>query len=186
MNVQRRWIYVCAGLLLLNALVMGVLATASSWSAPAVVPEYYERAVTWDQAVARAAAAERLGWTVELALTRDGARLRMRDGDGRPVAGARIALRGFHRGHPSHRAELVVTTDAAGDAAGVPRDGAGPWRATAGWYELELQIDRGALGYTVHRAARLPPESAATAATTATAASTTASTAAISAAASAR
>lgn len=161
MNVQRRWIYVCAGLLLANVGVMVVLVLASSWSAPAVVPTYYERAVTWDAAAARARVAEQLGWTVELELQRGGARMRMRDGAGQPIVGAALALSGFHRGHPEQRAELRLVTDAAGEARGVPRSGGAAWRATPGWYEVELQIERGAIAYSLHRAVELPLATAA-------------------------
>jgi hypothetical protein len=156
MNVQRRWIYVCAGLLGINALVMVVLVTASAWSAPAVVPRYYEQAVGWDKEQAAVRAADELGWTVSCELSAAGARLRMRDGAGQPVAGARITLTGFHRGYPARRAELEVVTDAAGEALGVPRDGAAPWQPTTGWYELELRVHRGDLGYAVRRAVELP------------------------------
>lgn len=162
MNVQRRWIYVCAGLLGVNALVMVVLVAASAWSAPAVVPSYYEHAVGWDQEQAAARAADELGWTVSCELSAAGARLRMRDAAGQPVVGARIKLTGFHRGHPTHRAALELVTDAAGEASGVPLDGAAPWRATPGWYQIELSIHHGALGYAVRRALELPAPDAAT------------------------
>jgi nitrogen fixation protein FixH len=155
MTLPRRWMFVPIGLLSLNALVMVVLVTASSWHPPEVVPQYYERAVAWDQAVAAAQAAEDLGWKIDVALDHGGASVRAHDGAGRPVARAHVTLTGFHRGYPDRRAQLDLTTDAVGDARGVPRDGVNAWRATPGWYEVEIAIKRGAISYSVHRSLRL-------------------------------
>jgi nitrogen fixation protein FixH len=155
MKLPRRWMFVPIGLLAVNALVMVVLVTASSWHPPEVVPQYYERAVAWDQSVAAAQAAQDLGWKIDVELDGRGARIRAHDGAGRPVAQAHVTLTGFHRRYPDRRAQLEVTTDEVGDAQGVPSDGVNRWRATPGWYELDIAIKRGAISYSVHRSLQL-------------------------------
>ncbi len=151
MSAPRRWIYVCVGLLVTNALVMAVLVTASSKSAPAVVPRYYERAVAWDQTMAEAKLAAELGWTLELSLDDQGAAVKLVDRDGRPVSGAEISVRGFHRARPAQRLALALVTDAAGEARAPASSG----ERTAGWYELDVEIERGAVRYSLHRAVEL-------------------------------
>jgi nitrogen fixation protein FixH len=147
---SRRWIFVCVGLLVTNALVMAVLVTASSRSAPAVVPQYYERAVAWDQTMAEARLAAELGWSLELSLDGDRAKMRLSDRAGQPVAGAALTIGGFHRAQPALRIELSRVTDSSGEATAslaAPR--------TAGWYELDIGLERGAVRYSLHRAVEL-------------------------------
>lgn len=151
MSAPRRWIYVCVGLLVTNALVMAVLVTASAKSAPAVVPQYYERAVAWDQTMAEAKLAAELGWTLELSLDGEGIAVKLVDHDGQRLAGAELAIRGFHRARPAERLALVLVTDEAGEARAPATSEA----RTAGWYELDVEITRGAVRYSLHRAVEL-------------------------------
>lgn len=151
MSAPRRWLCVCVGLLVTNALVMAVLVTASSRSAPAVVPRYYERAVAWDQTMEEARLAAELGWTLELSLGDHGAAARLVDRDGQPVSGARLTIGGFHRARPAQRLALVLVTDAAGEARAPALSG----DRTAGWYELDVEIAHGAVRYSLHRAVEL-------------------------------
>lgn len=146
MIAPRRWIFVCVGLLSINALVMVVLVTASSRSAPAVVPRYYERAVAWDQTMAEARLADELGWTLALSLSAHGATAKLVDRDGQPIAGAALTVRGFHRAQPARRVELSLITNAAGEAAGSAAS------LPAGWYELDVELAHGQVRYSVHRA----------------------------------
>ncbi len=190
MNVHRRWIYASAGLLAINVLAMAVLVTASSHSAPLVVPQYYERAVAWDQAMADARRAAALGWRLELALGDGGAlELSVRTADGQPVAGVHVVGGGVHRGSPRHRLAFDLTTDADGRAQiaaaqAARQEGAArpATKVLPGWYQLELTVERGAVRYSERRAARLrdpagvaaPAAAAATTAAEATAAASTA------------
>jgi nitrogen fixation protein FixH len=155
MSLPRRWLFVPIGLLVINALVMAVLVIASSSHPPAVVPRYYERAVTWDQSVAEAQLASDLGWKVDLELATMGAVVRARDGQGLPVAGAHVRISGFHRSQPRRAMEVEMTTDAGGDARAIPHDGAQAWLATPGWYEIDVAVKRGAISYSTHRSVEL-------------------------------
>ena len=155
MNPSRRWIFVCVGLLLGNVGVMAILVTASSWSAPTVVPHYYERAVDWDRTMAEARAVQQLGWRLELTLTAEGAALAVHDAEGAPVTGVHVRARGFHRSEPARAIELELTSGADGAARAMPHAGGGNWRATPGWYELDLEVKRGDVHYGQHRAVEL-------------------------------
>jgi nitrogen fixation protein FixH len=155
MTASRRWIFLCVGLLVGNVGVMAILVTASSWSAPTVVPHYYERAVDWDRTMAEERAVQQLGWRLELTLTTEGAALAVHDATGAPVAGATVRARGFHRSEPTRAIELELTSGADGTAHAVPRTGGASWRATPGWYELDLEVKRGDVQYGQHRTALL-------------------------------
>lgn len=155
MSVHKRWLVIIVGLLVTNALVMGVLVTASSWHPPTVVPRYYERAVAWDQRMADDQLATELGWKIEVKLSHEGVLVRAHDGAGQPVAGARFTLAGFHRGSPAHRADVALVTDDAGVARAVP-GAATTWHATPGWYELDIGVHRGDISYSMHREVELP------------------------------
>lgn len=150
MKLPRRWIFVCIGLLVGNAAVMSVLIVASTRSAPTVVPHYYERAVDWDRTVEEARAAERLGWKLELSLRQGGVTVEVRDASGQPLEGAAVSVRGFPRAFPKRQVALELVTGADGRAtsAGEP--------LVPGWYELDLELQRGPVRIALHRAAMLP------------------------------
>lgn len=152
MSLGARWIAISVGLLVANVLVMIFLVLASNWSRPTVVPQYYERAVAWDQQMADDELAKELGWKLDLALSTEGVQVRALDGAGQPLGGAQITLRGFHRKTPTHRADATLVTDDHGQAQAVPAG----WLATPGFYELDLAVKRGAVSYSVHRAVQLP------------------------------
>lgn len=157
MNIDRRWIYVTVGLLAANVLVMAILVVATTRHPAAVIPRYYERAVTWDEQVAEQQLAEELGWRVDVKLERAGLSVAAHDGAGRPLAGAQLEVSAFHRSAPEHRTELSLTTDAEGRARRTPAH----WRATPGMYEVDLVVKRGAVSYSLHREVELRDETAA-------------------------
>lgn len=155
MTLARRWLFVCVGLLLGNVVVMAVLVTASRWSEPTVLPHYYERAVDWDRAMAETRIIQQLGWRLDLTLTSEGGALAVHDAAGVPVAGVTVRARGFHRSAPARAIELELTSGTDGTARAVPRDRGASWRATPGWYELDLEVHRGDVRYAQHRAVEL-------------------------------
>ncbi|MFI4896580.1 MAG: FixH family protein [Phycisphaerales bacterium JB059] len=63
----RIWIFGVVGLLLLNVGVCAVTVVAATGDpvAAAVEPDYYQKAVDWDEDKARWPAPERLGWTIQ-------------------------------------------------------------------------------------------------------------------------
>lgn len=63
----RIWIFAVVGLLLLNVGVCAVTVVAATGNpvAAAVEPDYYQKAVDWDEDKARWPSPERLGWTIQ-------------------------------------------------------------------------------------------------------------------------
>jgi nitrogen fixation protein FixH len=109
----------------------------------AVEPDYYAKAVHWDQTMAQEAANAALGWSVSASFE-PGARpgqsrlvARVRDRAGAPVDGARVSVVAF----PSARASRMsaAALEPKGDgayAAGLPADRPGLW-------ELRVRVTRG-------------------------------------------
>jgi nitrogen fixation protein FixH len=151
MSLSRRWLAVCVGLLVVNALAMACLVVASSARRPTLLPQYYERAVAWDETMAEELLQEQVGWQIDCELSASGALFRVRDRDGHPVSDVTITATGFHRSHPDQSATFHVTTDDRGVARAHPQGTAASWTAIAGWYEFDLQVHRGAIRYSLHR-----------------------------------
>jgi nitrogen fixation protein FixH len=154
MKPTRRWLFVAVGLLAANALAMATLVVASSWSRPTVVPNYYERAVRWDQRVAAAEPARQYGWQVDLAVGDGGATVHARDGRGLPLRDLHLRGVGRHRSAPEQRIAFELVTDEQG-LGHTPRAAAQAWSGRPGWYEIDLEIQSGALHYFERRSIEL-------------------------------
>ncbi|HRJ49541.1 MAG TPA: FixH family protein, partial [Phycisphaerales bacterium] len=72
-----------------------------------IEPNYYEKAVRWDESAARRASSGRLGWGVHLELgpTAQGRELlaTLRDADGMGIDGARVEVEMFHHARAGDR-----------------------------------------------------------------------------------
>ena len=107
-----------------------------------IEPDYYRKAVAWDQRMAQDSVNESLRWTPRLALgalAREGAQvtLRLDDSTGAPVRGARVRVEAINNLDGARRIEgaLVARTD--GSYAGLlPLDRSGLW-------ELRFDARRG-------------------------------------------
>jgi nitrogen fixation protein FixH len=111
----------------------------------AVVPDYYQKAVDWDEQKAERAASDALGWTVEVipsrAVSIRGERdveVVVHDADGVPVTGAAVSVTVYHHARASH----VVEADLS------PADAPGHYAATLdmrneGVWDITLRITRG-------------------------------------------
>ncbi len=105
----------------------------------AVEKDYYRKAKAWDEAQARRAAAARLGWDVEVAWSQGARgpelRVSLRDRDGEPIEGARVALEAFH----AARAARVARGEGVEVAPGVYAFSPGASRA--GLWVVRLAVD---------------------------------------------
>lgn len=143
---RSRWPYIVVGLLATHVTVM-LLAVkiASSGGGHSVVPDYYRKAVNWDESRAKIRASALLGWTVSVTPAvlsgQDGLReLRfvLQDKEGGPIAGAHVVARVWHHAIGESHEVTASPTDAAGVyAARAPMSQPGAW-------ECELVVDRGA------------------------------------------
>jgi len=116
---------------------------AASDEAFAVEPDYYRKAVHFDDEMALRAESARLGWRVEPALqlgtpSAPGAlSVVVRDAAGAPVDGASVELLAMHNARASH--QLTATLVASGDGRyEAPLDAQRP-----GEWELRFLVRRG-------------------------------------------
>ncbi len=81
-----------------------------------VEPEYYNKAIHWDQAVAAQEASDKLGWRIVFThqpAVGQPVRVRVVDLNGAEVPDAKISLETFHHATASKRFDLTLTRDAA-------------------------------------------------------------------------
>ena len=112
----RVWVWPAAvvALLVFQVAVCGtVIFFSNSDPAFAVEPNYYRKAVAWDEHAARQRASKALGWTAALVVSTvadvRGERevmLLLRDQDGAPLNTARASAECFHRARGRDRIEL--------------------------------------------------------------------------------
>lgn len=105
----------------------------------AVVPDYYQKAVDWDEHKAERAASEALDWTVEITPSRTvsirGERaieVAVHDARGNPVNGADVSVSVYHHARASKviESELATTGDPGHYAATLDMRNEGVWNIT--------------------------------------------------------
>lgn len=64
---------------------MSIIVASASDGGPRIVPDYYEKAVAWDESVATDEASRELGWTVALSINDERAEVAVRDRQGQPL-----------------------------------------------------------------------------------------------------
>ena len=84
-----KWIAAIIGLLGANLLAMAILIGAANAGRSQVLPQYYERAVHYDDAIDQAARNRALGWRVT-ARWDDGLAVDVTDRDGQALRGVRM------------------------------------------------------------------------------------------------
>ena len=141
-----KWAGLIVGLLVLQVLMGGFAALlAVSDPAFAVVPNYHERAMHWDDVVAARQASAALGWKSRVAAA-DSADLfgkrsltvSLQDAAGQPLADAQVHVQLWHHARPLDIQEITLLPDSAmpghytGEAI-VRRQGL---------WEVELKADR--------------------------------------------
>lgn len=143
MTASRKWFLAIAGLLAANAIAMVVLTVAANDGRSQVIASYYDKAVHFDDQLAREATDRALGWHAEVAIAGGEIDVTIVDGAGTAIDDARVRVTGYQR---AHAAELVdVFAAAIGD---------GHYRGTAatrpGWHDLTVAAERGGVRYTQH------------------------------------
>lgn len=130
-----QWPAAVVGLLALNIGVCAVTVYAALSDKAAVVEkDYYTRALHWDDTMRQRDLNRSLGWNVSIRVegTAEGTRavLVLKDGAGKPIRTATLAVEAFHEAAP---AEVFTLTFAPTDTDGVfsaplPAARAGYWR----------------------------------------------------------
>jgi nitrogen fixation protein FixH len=118
MSAATRWIAIIVGLLIGNALAVFVLIGVSSGeTSRRVLPDYYQRAASWDDTMAEAQASVDLGWRADVQVHGRELTVVLVDRAGAPVTDAAVELTAVPRG----RVDATVTVIGVAVAPGVYR-----------------------------------------------------------------
>ncbi len=135
-NSSRAWVWpaIIIGVLSVHAIAcLIVVMIASNDPSQAIIPDYYEKAVAWDDHQKQLADNAALGWTctIEPSVSADmlgqrSVRISVHDRQGQPVEGATVTLRAFHHARGNEVYEAMFRDAGLGEyTAMVPlrRDG---------------------------------------------------------------
>jgi nitrogen fixation protein FixH len=122
---------------------VGLMLVATGDRSFAVEPDYYQKALRWDETMAQEARNRALGWTIAVAFER-AARpgeitlaAQVNDRAGHAIEGAHVGVEAFHSARASHVLTAALRPEATGRyAATLPFDRPGVW-------ELRLRVERG-------------------------------------------
>jgi nitrogen fixation protein FixH len=137
MKRGRIWIAFVIALLVGNAAALGVLVAEAGDPTPRVLPDYYKKAIAWDETVAARRASADLGWRAAVSTTPRGLTIELTDAGGAAVAGASVEIVARHRS----RADQLLTIALDETEPGRYRGAFAP--ARRGLYELEITARRG-------------------------------------------
>jgi len=150
MNRGTFWIAFVIALLAGNAVAMGVLLAESGDPSARVMPDYYRRAVAWDQSMADSQASADLGWAASARLVGGELEVTIAGADGAPVDRAAVTATVRHRS--------VATGATVTLQGGAGRYTARIAAAQPGLYVVDLVATRGAERFvsslTIHREIR--------------------------------
>ena len=132
MNRGTVWIVIVVGLLVGNAVAMGVLVAEAGDPTPRVMPDYYRKAIAWDETVAARRASDALGWSARASLEGDRLAVELVDATGAPLRGAAVTI----TARPRSRADEITAATLAEGAPG--RYAAAVGLARAGLHEIEI------------------------------------------------
>jgi len=113
----------------------------------AVEPNYYAKALAWDETMAQQARNEALGWSLDLRVEPTGGRdamavvARLADRAGAPIAGARIAIEARHNARANRVLTAALEPRGPGYMATMPL-------ARPGLWEFRARVTRGADVFT--------------------------------------
>ena len=146
MSARTRWVGIIVGLLLGNAIAVAVLLGLSSGETQRrVLPDYYQRAASWDVTMAEAQHSADLGWRAQVVVRGRELTVIVVDRDGAPVAGAEVELTAVPRG----RVDATVTAAAIAIGPGTYRVALIGERG--GLHDVALRVVRGDQRFVVDR-----------------------------------
>jgi len=130
-----------------------IIMASSSDGGPRIMPDYYNRAVAWDESQAVDQASRDLGWTVALSVTDERAELAVRDAQNQPLkVSGTAAFRLASEIEPRVVAALTPRQDGQPGhyiIEGAPLD--------HGVWDVQLRLDTGEAVYErTHRVERSP------------------------------
>jgi nitrogen fixation protein FixH len=143
MTPHRKWLVAITGLLGANMIAMVVLAVVANNGTNQVIPDYYARAVHYDEELARSTVSQALGWHVEVTMAGGAVDMTLRDAAGHAIDGAQVRITGYQRAHASEAVEVALASAPDGHYRGAVR-------AQRGRYDLVAVVDARGARYTQH------------------------------------
>jgi len=118
----KHWPFVIVGMLLFHAtLILGTIAVVSARHDLYVEPDYYAKAIDWDNQREMREMADKMGWTVDIALspteqtqTPRSMLVSIMDRNNQPIDGALVELEAVHPAHANNRINLVLIGEGQG------------------------------------------------------------------------
>ncbi len=117
-KIGKHWPWVIVGMLVVHAsIILGTIAVVSARHDLYVEPDYYAKAIDWDNQRAMREMADTMGWTIELAVYdeqvdsgtgRQALEVSIRDRDNQPIDGALVQAEAVHPAHANDRINLVL------------------------------------------------------------------------------
>lgn len=144
-RARQRWMAFVVGIFVSQgALWVFAISMVANDSSHAIVSDYDQRALDWDDHVRRQRESASLGWSASIDLEspsahRDGRVLvvKLADAQAQPIADADVEVTLFHQARAAERTTLALQPDGLGRYEGVaPMNRRGKWR-------LELLARRG-------------------------------------------
>jgi nitrogen fixation protein FixH len=145
MNSRARWwpFFIIALLVGGAGANVALMVIATRDPSFAVEPDYYQKALRWDEAMTQESKNAALGWSVEAGVdsaTRSGPTrivLRVSDRDGAPVEDAMVRVAAFHNARASQVVAATLAPTGGGRySAPLPLDRPGLW-------ELRVRVQQG-------------------------------------------
>lgn len=111
-------------------------------------PDYYDKALAWDQTVAQKQRNAELGWTAHWS-SEVRPMLRLLDRQGRPIADAQVEIAYFHQAHSRDRRQAALLPHDDGYVFAQPLGRPGLW-------EVRLTVRKGDVVFTDTSTLRVP------------------------------
>ncbi|MGE0480606.1 MAG: FixH family protein [Phycisphaerae bacterium] len=157
----RAWVWpaIVVGMLAAHAALCAItIVAATSDPSWAVEPDYYQKALNWDEHAAAMRAGAALGWTVEIDVASMASvrgsravRCRLSDRDAKPVDGATLRATVFHHARGADRTTLAFAPAGRGEyEASAALRKAGTW-------EFRIEAERGEERYRALQLVQVAP-----------------------------
>lgn len=129
-RARRRWLAFIVGIFVFQGVLWsGAIWLVSNDPSHAVVVDYDQRALAWDEHMQRVRQSSRLGWSAAFDVEGGQIRVRLVDAQQNPVDDAEVRLTLFHQARAAERTTLTLFADGEGNyTAAAPVRHAGKWR----------------------------------------------------------
>lgn len=122
------WPFALGAMFCVHASIVFITMTFASKTPANAEPEYYEKAVAWNDESESRLTVQREGWAVDASLDGRTVALTLADRDANPIGGAKVVAVSLHRATPLDRTVLEFTAGPDGSyTADLPSDRVGLW-----------------------------------------------------------